>query len=105
MIASLYQVGKITMATIQNIREELPEREGQLVEIELAHAAFALVRNQKDWKAPVDAKVDLRLTNYHPEVFAWAIGFMTATPASWTIDGDTLRVRAAGYRAGPAGDH
>jgi len=75
------------------------------VEQELAHAAFRLVENRKDWKAPIDAKVDLRLTNYHPEVFAWAIDFMTATPASWTIDGDTLRVRAPGYRAGPAGDH
>jgi len=64
-------------------------------------AAFDLVANSKDWKAPVDAVVPVAMDG----VVAAAVEFYTATKASFAVVKGGLRVSAAGYRAGPAGDH
>lgn len=66
-------------------------------------AAFDLVANPSDWKAPIsgDVKEDLK------DVVREAVIFYTATvpefgPSSFS---GYVHVKAAGYRAGPAGDH
>jgi hypothetical protein len=69
--------------------------------------AFDNVAEVGDWKAPIDAAVDVRYRN----VTDAAIRFYTASTPQWTNDplpelpAGNLRVRAKGYRAGPAGDH
>lgn len=66
-------------------------------------AAFEQVRSARHWKEPIDAycRCEDRV------VVAEAIEFFTATVASFYVCGvdGWCRVKAAGYRAGPAGDH
>lgn len=71
---------------------------------ELMHAAFDYVKNRDDWKAPIN-KVFLRgVCPFSNEVLAAAVLYMTATEASVSEDGNGfVTVKAAGYRAGPAG--
>jgi hypothetical protein len=66
------------------------------------HDAFELVRNPKDWKAPVNGLILEGLADvvYH------AIVFFTATEPIFLRpprDPNLLLVHADGYRAGPAG--
>lgn len=69
-------------------------------------AAFKLVQNKTDWKAPIDAYVKvedldelgLTLTDIRD-----AVVFYTATELTLARQGAGYYVRAAGYRAGPAG--
>lgn len=66
-------------------------------------SAFKLVRNPNDWKAPISGDVKAELK----EVVAVAIEFYTATVAKFSPSSFAgyVHVKAAGYRAGPAGDH
>jgi len=89
-------------------------------------AAFELVQNPNDWKAPIDGYC----TTDEVKTVAAAIEFFTATKPHFDylrkVDADFLtalvanrtpknhrlhfgdhimKVRADGYRAGPAGDH
>lgn len=80
-------------------------------------AAFELVQNPADWKAAIDSYV----SSDELKVVAAAIEFFTGTTAKFdyirlvTEDSVTatrfkagdhiLKVRADGYRRGPAGDH
>ena len=65
--------------------------------------AFGEVANPDDWKAPIDCCVAWERV---PLVVA-AIEFYTATvpTVDALISNMTCRLRADGYRAGPAGDH
>lgn len=63
---------------------------------------FGLVCAPMDWKAPLEAIVP---PGVDLDALAEAIKFFTATTAVFrTIRGGVI-VNAAGYRAGPAGDH
>lgn len=71
--------------------------------------AFDMVANPDDWRAPVDSVVDARFV----ELVKAAVEFFTATSATTRPEHgrearrspvpNPVRVRAAGYRAGPAG--
>jgi hypothetical protein len=81
-------------------------------------AAFQLVENKKDWKAPIESYV----TTDEVKIVAEAIKFFTATVAHFDYIGiytvteqplstcrfqpgvHIMKVRADGYRKGPAGD-
>lgn len=88
-----------------------PFSEGDVLERVVLKAAFDLVANKTDWKAPVDAYVEGETCDFSEDVICRAVEFFTATTATVSrgIDcgavASTYRVRAAGYRAGPAGDH
>jgi hypothetical protein len=65
-------------------------------------AAFDKVKPDSHWKDPINATI--RASDR--DVVEAAIIHFTATEPKFTVEGAyTLRVRAAGYRAGPAGDH
>lgn len=68
-------------------------------------AAWALVKPTTHWKDPIHKKIEN--TPENRDVVAAAIEFFTATPAKFfgTPDPEVVIVTAAGYRAGPAGDH
>ncbi len=65
--------------------------------------AFALVEDRFDWKAPINATVDADLL---PTVML-AVEFFTATKVEirQLLPSGKVLIHAAGYRAGPAGDH
>lgn len=70
-------------------------------------ALFSLVEPKPNWKAPIHAYVSIV---EHPTIvwddLMYAIEFMTATQATvHRHDDTTFLVTAAGYAAGPAGDH
>ncbi len=70
-------------------------------------ALFALVEPKPDWKAPIRAYVSVV---EHPTLdwddLMYAIEFFTASQATVERQDDTtFLVTAAGYAAGPAGDH
>lgn len=57
-----------------------------------------------DWKDAIDAVVEL--TVVEAAMVPYAVEFFTATTPTVTLVGPgTYKVTAAGYRAGPAGDH
>jgi hypothetical protein len=63
-------------------------------------AAFDLVADPCDWRAPVNAVVD----SEHWGAVQAAVRFYTATEPTYDLTvSRKLLVRAAGYRAGPAG--
>jgi hypothetical protein len=83
------------------------------------HKAWELVRPTEDWKAPVDAYVT---SNEVKDVYEAVIYFTATTPTVEYVGvmsssmnspkfarfkkGDHIcRVKAIGYRNGPAGDH
>lgn len=88
-----------------------PFSEGAILERVVLKAAFDLVANKTDWKAPVDALVEGESCDFSEDVIVDAVLFFTGTTATVSRGFDcgavasTYRVRAAGYRAGPAGDH
>lgn len=74
--------------------------------------AFNLVRPASNWKDPIEAVIPVN----QKEIVAAAIEFYTATKpvfspflidryASKPVPEGFVRVVAAGYRRGPAGDH
>lgn len=97
----------ITMETLRKIHDSLPGVEWMNVENAIAQRAWSLVAPAGDWKAAVDARVEpfrLEAVGISPEVVAWAISYMTATPADVSTDEmGRLRFQAVGYRMGPAG--
>lgn len=73
-------------------------------------AVFAKVRPTTHWKDPINAVVPL--TSDELAILPYAVEFFTATvPTIRELSGRTwmalayYSVTAAGYRAGPAGDH
>jgi len=74
------------------------------------NAAWALVAPPTHWKDAVDATVPneaLHALGATVDDLMVAVEFITATTPTVTPlpDLDSVRVTAAGYRAGPAGDH
>ena len=71
---------------------------------EALEAAFNLVKNKKDWKARIDARINKK----DEAIVLAAIIHFTGT-AGYTLphptNPDKLIVRAKGYRMGPCGDH
>ncbi|HLA19792.1 MAG TPA: hypothetical protein VJ253_10770 [Dehalococcoidia bacterium] len=66
--------------------------------------AFRFVQDPADWKAPIDCYVRFPSADALTLIEA-AVQHFTATPAEVEPVGEGVyRVRAAGYRAGPAGD-
>jgi len=66
--------------------------------------AFDAISDPDDWKGPIDRVIPKA---EFEKAYA-AIEFYTATKASCSIYNEIhqlVRIRAAGYRAGPAGDH
>lgn len=79
-------------------------------------AAFNQVKNPKDWKAPINAIVNVASTDtIGVGLYLDAIEYFTATkPELFLLDRVTLgggqevdkfRIVSEGYRLGPAGDH
>jgi hypothetical protein len=63
---------------------------------------FARVQHATDWKAPIDSHCLVA----DQAVVREAIIFYTATEPTFTpVTPLVCKVTAAGYRAGPAGDH
>jgi hypothetical protein len=93
---------------------EVSDRElSHEAEVDALHAAFRLVADASDWKAPICAVVNVP-ADEPPAAFrallARAVEYFTATTPTFVeivTDGLglKLRVEAAGYRRGPAGDH
>lgn len=90
-----------------NLVEEIVDVEvsfaGQSFKQSTLSAMFDRIADIRDWKNPIDAVIDaadLLVTQA-------AVQFYTATEL--TVEGSPapgkLRVKAIGYRAGPAGDH
>lgn len=92
----------IDFNTHRNPQEALEASGIRLVEIE---AAFERVRNFADWKAPIDGVV--QLADCHAErIMITAVEWFTGTECTLQrLSGNDMRVTAAGYRAGTAGDH
>jgi hypothetical protein len=71
-------------------------------EREILEKYFGKIQNNEHWKNPIDAFCRAE-EQYMVEK---AIIFFTATtPTFEKMNNEWVRVRAAGYRAGPAGDH
>ncbi len=72
------------------------------IDTDLIDSCFRMVANLYDWKAPINSiilKEDRILV-------LQAIAFYTATCPTFTVfDDKHYRVKADGYRLGPAGDH
>lgn len=82
--------------TINAVDQDYAEKQA------LLEAAFHIVANPKDWKAPIDTVIAAHPTLL--EMIADAIVHFTATvPTFVETEHGRVRVRAAGYRAGPAG--
>lgn len=80
-------------------------RGGVLVNSAEMANAFDLVA-PSDWRAEIDAHVTgsaLAEQGLTIRNVAEAVEFYTATEATFVPEGDGFRVKAAGYRAGPAG--
>ena len=91
---------QITIA--QKNMADTQRAEGQRPDHATLDAAFAKVQSPLDWKGPISAIVAAD----ELENTLLAIEYFTATKATITMPtpGEFL-VEAAGYRAGPAGDH
>ena len=77
-------------------------QDGEAVAAELYRAAFSLVENKVDWKAPINTTISLWDLRFQVEVIVDAVEFMTATKAVATFQGDRVLIQAPGYRSGPA---
>ena len=102
---------KISLATLKKIRAALPEMEALVVEGHILRSAWYLGGPvEGDWKGPINAVIHEDMCDFERDVIALAVLHFTATTAAFSkadsLDSrGTLRVRAAGYRMGPAGDH
>src|SRR5258708_5538789 len=98
------EIRMITEFTLARLRESLPDDEFRDVENVLMRSAFDAVAPRHDWRAAVDAEIDADAVGFGPNVIKRAVLYMTATQA--TVEETArgmIRVRAIGYRAGPAG--
>lgn len=69
-------------------------------------ASFAAVRNPDDWRARIDKTVsaaELAEVGGEARVREAVIFFTATVPTFETLKGGRVRVRATGYRSGPAG--
>lgn len=103
---------KISLDTLKRIRAALPEMEALVVEGRILHSAWCLVRpaSDADWKGPIDYVIHEDVCDFDRDVIKLAVSYFTGTEATFTAadllgSRGTFRVRAAGYRMGPAGDH
>jgi hypothetical protein len=66
-------------------------------------AAFSLVQDPKDWRAPIAVWVNGEAVN----LTVAAIEFFTATTPTVSLDPVRMKylIESEGYRNGPAGDH
>lgn len=93
--ASQQEIAAVTSGTSVDFEVEPGVMKSQL------SAAFDAVANPNDWKAPIDAWLDIK--SPHLALVFKAIIFFTATnPRCVEADGQRIRIQAAGYRAGPA---
>ncbi len=65
---------------------------------------FSQVQNPEDWRAAIDTEIDTNETSL-AEVTEAVIFYTSTCPGFKHISGTKYRVRATGYRMGPAGDH
>lgn len=91
-------------AKVQQPQTTLPRHVSPDQHADLLRTAFSHLCDPNDWKAPIDVIVPYESAN----VYMDAISFMTATTASATrcqtaTGTPAFRLRAVGYRAGPAG--
>jgi hypothetical protein len=102
-------MNKLTIASleaaVQAVTLTQDTTQGMLLEKTLLSSVFSMVENKKDWRGPIEAKLNADLCEVSQEVIARAVEFFTSTTPSFTREGDYLIVAALGYRAGPAGDH
>lgn len=96
---------KLNVQDLERAVKALGGIKGGLVERAVLSDAFELVSNKQDWRGPINASVHVGCCNYEPEILNRAVQYFTATDASIEEKDDHYVVRAAGYRAGPAGDH
>ncbi len=64
-------------------------------------AAFDRVRNSDDWRAEIDATLDI--TDAERDVITFAIIFFTGTSPLVARELDGIRFMSEGYRMGPCG--
>ncbi len=80
------------------VRKYLERARGGYTDLEIARA-FNLVKDQDDWKNPIDKIVpqDKR------DILTYAVPYFTGTTAEFepVDDPDELRCKAPGYYAGP----
>lgn len=82
----------------------------QMTHEERMKAAFEIAANPLDWRAPIRisgnravwASIE-RITGITQADIVESIQFYTSTEATVTVNGDDIEIKAAGYRAGPAG--
>ena len=64
--------------------------------------AFDMIRDPSDWRAPIDQQFDMMPEDV--DMYCEAIRFFTATePTVMVLSNGETRIKADGYRAGPAG--
>lgn len=62
---------------------------------------FKLVQDKEHWKNPIDALIE----PFQIEIVQESVIHFTATIPVFKKEGEKVRVKALGYRNGPAGDH
>lgn len=65
-------------------------------------AGFNAVRNQADWKAPINAVVGESLVGL---VYSAIMHFTATRPEVMRLENGNFSIKSIGYRMGPAGDH
>ncbi len=96
--------GKITMEVLRRVVEAESDLSVRMaIQKSVFGDAFDAVKDQDDWRAPVNRLVRFDNTVYDPEVIANAVEYFTATKATIVYTAKGFRVMADGYRAGPAG--
>ncbi len=66
------------------------------------HTAFETVSDPKDWRGPIDAKIDPERADV-PRIVQAVIHFTATTPTLAENPDGTWQLQADGYRMGPAG--
>lgn len=98
------------MSQSRTIEIEQNQTIGAIYTADEVREAMERVENKADWKAAIDATIEVVGSDWPQQLakIAFAIEFYTATKAEFTPLGISagklvVRVQAAGYRAGPAG--
>jgi len=96
---------RITLEGVKKLSES--GTEGKLMVNTILHAAFALVENPRNWKAPINKTLSMDHSDFEKEVIQYAVSYMTATECSAIplCENNEVLFRSIGYQAGPAGDH
>lgn len=97
----------ITLASLKAALDaQKTETERRAIERAVVTTAFELVAPAGDWKGPINKVLNVDHCDFSPDLLGYAIGYFTATEATFTLyDEGTvrmMRVKAAGYRAGHA---